>query len=38
MKKALDLDPSNEELIKYFEEVKSEFDDDHSIAEDHPEK
>jgi hypothetical protein len=38
MKKALELDPSNEELIKYFEEVKVEFEDDHSIADDNPEK
>lgn len=38
LKKALELEPSNEEYKKYFEETKSEYEEDNSIPVDHPER
>ena len=38
LKKALELEPSNEEFIKLFEETKKEYEEDNSIPVDHPER
>ena len=38
LKKALELEPSNEEFIKLFEETKKEYEEDNSIAVDHTER
>jgi hypothetical protein len=38
LKKALEIEPSNEDFIKLFEETKNEYEEDNSIAIDHPER
>ena len=38
LKTALELEPSNEECIKAFEETKQEYEEDNSIAIDNPER
>jgi hypothetical protein len=38
LKKALEIEPSNEDILHYFEETKQEFEEDTSIPNDHPEK
>lgn len=35
---AIELDPDNDQVKSLYEECKSEWDDDHSVAEDNPEK
>ena len=34
----MELDPSNADIIKQFEETKQEYDEDNSLAIDHPER
>lgn len=36
--RALELDPDNEVVKSLYEEVKQEWDDDHTVAEDNPHK
>jgi hypothetical protein len=38
LKKALEIEPSNEDFIKLFEETKNEYEEDNSIPIDHPER
>jgi histone-lysine N-methyltransferase SETD3 len=38
LKKAIELEPSNEDFKKLFEETKTEYDEDNSIPVDHPER
>lgn len=38
MKKAIELDPTNDDFIKYLEETKTEYEEDNSLAIDHPER
>jgi tetratricopeptide (TPR) repeat protein len=38
LKKAIELEPSNEEYKKLFDELKKEYEEDNSIAVDHPER
>ena len=38
LKKAIELEPSNEEYKKYFEETKTEYEEDNNIPIDHPER
>lgn len=38
LKKAIDLEPANEEFIKLFEETKTEYEEDNSISVDNPER
>lgn len=38
LKAALEEDPSNEEIINYFEETKKEYEEDNSLPSDHPER
>lgn len=38
LKKALEIEPSNEDFIKLLEETKNEYEEDNSIAIDHPER
>lgn len=38
LKKALELEPANEEFKKYFVETKTEYEEDNSISVDHPER
>ena len=38
LKVALDIEPSNEDLVKCFEETKQEIEEDNNIPNDHPEK
>ena len=38
LKKALELEPGNAEFKKFFEETKQEYEEDNSIAVDHPER
>ena len=36
--RALELDPENKVIKDFYEECKSEWDDDHTVDEEHPEK
>ena len=38
IKQALEIEPSNDALVKYFEEIKHEYEEDNSLPNDHPEK
>lgn len=38
LKQALEIEPQNDDLIKYFEETKKEYEEDNSLPNDHPEK
>lgn len=38
LKTALEIDPSNDDLIKLLEETKQEYEEDNSIPVDHPER
>ncbi len=38
LKRAIDLEPTNEEFKKLFEETKTEYEEDNSIPVDHPER
>lgn len=38
LKQALEIDSSNEEILKYFEETKMEYEDDNTLPVDHPER
>ena len=38
LKKAIDLEPTNEEFKKLFEETKTEYEEDNSISVDNPER
>jgi hypothetical protein len=38
LKKAIELEPTNEEYKKFFEETKTEYEEDNSIPVDHPER
>ena len=38
IKQALEIEPSNDDLVKYFEETKHEYEEDNSLPNDHPEK
>ena len=38
LKTAITIDPSNDDLVKLFEETKTEYEEDNSIALDHPER
>ncbi len=38
LKKAIELEPANEEYKKLFEETKREYEEDNSIPVDHPER
>jgi len=38
MSKAIELDPDTEQTKELYEECKTEWDDDHTVAEDNPEK
>lgn len=38
MTKAIELDPDSEQTKELYEECKAEWDDDHTVAEDNPEK
>ena len=38
LKKAIELEPGNEEFKKVFEETKTEYEEDNSISVDHPER
>jgi hypothetical protein len=38
LKKAIELEPTNEEFKKLFEETKTEYEEDNTIAVDHPER
>lgn len=38
LKKAIELEPANEEYKKLFEDTKKEYEEDNSIAVDHPER
>ena len=38
MTKAIEVDPNNEPAKELYEECKQEWDDDHTVAEDNPEK
>ena len=38
LKKAIDLEPANEEFKKLFEETKTEYEEDNSISVDNPER
>jgi hypothetical protein len=34
----MELEPSNADIIKQFEETKQEYDEDNTLAIDHPER
>lgn len=36
--RAMELDPENDQIREIYEECKTEWDEDHSVAEDNPEK
>ena len=38
LKKAIEIEPTNEEYKKLFEETKTEYEEDNSIPLDHPER
>lgn len=38
LKRAIELEPANEEYKKLFEDTKKEYEEDNSIAVDHPER
>ena len=38
LKEALELDPSNNDLIKLLDETQKEYEEDNSIPVDHPER
>lgn len=38
LKKALDIDPSNDDIVKLYEETKQEYEEDNSLPIDHPER
>lgn len=38
LKEALEIEPSNEDLIKLFEETKQEYEEDNSVSIDNPER
>jgi hypothetical protein len=38
LKSALEIEPSNDDLIKLFEETKQEYEEDNSLTVDHPER
>ena len=38
LKEAMAIEPSNEDLLRLFEETKQEFEEDNSVAIDHPER
>jgi hypothetical protein len=38
LQKALEIEPENEDCKKLFEETKTEYEEDNSIAVDHPER
>lgn len=38
LKQAMEIEPTNEEFKKLFEETKTEYEEDNSIAVDHPER
>ena len=38
MKTALDIDSSNEDILKYYEETKQEYEEDNNLPLDHPER
>jgi len=38
LKEALNQEPENDLFIKLFEETKTEYEEDHSLPDDHPEK
>lgn len=38
LRKAIDLEPSNEDFTKLYEETKTEYEEDNNIPADHPEK
>lgn len=38
LRKALEIDPSNDDLIKLYEETKQEYEEDNNLPIDHPER
>jgi len=34
----MEVEPSNEELVKLFEEAKTEYEEDNNIDENHPDR
>jgi len=38
LKEAIEIEPQNEDLKKYFEETKTEYEEDNSLPLEHPER
>jgi hypothetical protein len=38
IKRALELEPANEEFVSLIKELKEEYEEDNALAKDHPER